>query len=74
MSRLNCLLFLFICMALFFRDTENVHINRRVGLTNPHVKSLPEDHLYHIGLNNREHDLQKLFGDVKVSSIVFQNN
>lgn len=44
---------------------ENGTVNGEVRISNPHVKNLDEDHLYHIGLSNKQHDLKKLFEDVK---------
>lgn len=35
---------------------------------NPHLASMKEDVLYHIGLSSGAQDLEKLFGDVKVLS------
>merc|ERR1711976_178504 len=36
-----------------------------VNVTNPHLKSLDEDVLYHLGLGSGSHDLRDMFGDVK---------
>ena len=33
---------------------------------NPHLKEMPEDVLYHLGLSTKKDDLKEMFGDVKV--------
>lgn len=32
---------------------------------NPHLPSLPQDNLYHLGLTTKDHDFENLFADVK---------
>lgn len=39
--------------------------NSHEKMSNPHLDTLEEDILYHIGFN-KKHDLKKMFGDVKV--------
>jgi hypothetical protein len=40
-----------------------------VKTRNPHMDSLSEDVLYHLGLSTASHDLKEMFGDVKVSRL-----
>ena len=37
-----------------------------VELKNPHLEELPDDKLYHFGMNKLDYDFEKKFGDVKV--------
>ena len=39
---------------------------KTVQLSNPHLKQMNEDVLYHLGLSSGSHDLRGMFGDVKV--------
>lgn len=41
------------------------HNDSTVRLGNPHIDGSKQDILYHIGLTNSDHDLEKMFGDVK---------
>ena len=36
------------------------------GNKNPHIESMKEDVLYHIGLSTGSQDLKSMFGDIKV--------
>ena len=36
------------------------------GNKNPHIESMKEDVLYHIGLSTGSQDLKAMFGDIKV--------
>lgn len=38
-----------------------------VRLRNPHIELMDQDILYHLALGSGSHDLQEMFGDVKVS-------
>lgn len=37
-----------------------------VKLRNPHIELMDQDILYHLALGSGSHDLQEMFGDVKV--------
>ncbi|KAB7496704.1 Uridine phosphorylase 1 [Armadillidium nasatum] len=37
-----------------------------VRLRNPHIAEMPQDILYHLALGSGSHDLQEMFGDVKI--------
>lgn len=39
-----------------------------VKIRNPQLANVKSDFLYHLGLGTDSHDLQKMFGDVKVSN------
>ncbi|KAE9553513.1 hypothetical protein FO519_003262 [Halicephalobus sp. NKZ332] len=38
---------------------------KNVELKNPHLEKLPDDKLYHFGMNRLNFDFEKIFGDVK---------
>lgn len=38
-----------------------------VKLRNPNIELMDQDILYHLALGSESHDLQEMFGDVKVS-------
>lgn len=38
-----------------------------VKLRNPNIELMDQDILYHLALGSGSHDLQEMFGDVKVS-------
>ena len=40
-----------------------------VRLMNPHIQDMEEDVLYHLALGSGTHDLQEMFGDVRVSDM-----
>lgn len=40
--------------------------NGTVQLKNPHLPKMEEDILYHLQLGTKSHDLEQMFGDVKV--------
>ena len=40
---------------------------KQKGNKNPHIESMKEDVLYHIGLSTGSQDLKSMFGDIKVN-------
>jgi hypothetical protein len=38
-----------------------------IKLRNKNIEKMDQDYLYHLALDSGTHDLQKMFGDVKVS-------
>lgn len=40
-----------------------------VRLRNPHIELMDQDILYHLALGSGSHDLQEMFGDVKVGEL-----
>uniref|UniRef100_A0A1B0DJB8 Uncharacterized protein n=1 Tax=Phlebotomus papatasi TaxID=29031 RepID=A0A1B0DJB8_PHLPP len=45
-----------------------------VRLRNPNIELMDQDILYHLALGSGSHDLQEMFGDVKVSVIFKKKN
>lgn len=50
-----------IKLRLFFRYNDGT-----VKLRNPNIELMDQDILYHLALGSGSHDLQEMFGDVKV--------
>lgn len=56
--------FLFLFFISFIIDRYN---DGTVKLRNPNIELMDQDILYHLALGSGSHDLQEMFGDVKVS-------
>lgn len=41
-----------------------------VKLRNPNIELMDQDILYHLALGSGSHDLEEMFGDVKVSLVI----
>lgn len=51
---------------IFYRYSDGT-----VKLRNPNIELMDQDILYHLALGSGSHDLQEMFGDVKVTFFFF---
>ncbi len=59
--------FLSFTKEMFFRVSR--YPDGAVRLRNPNIELMDQDILYHLALGSGSHDLNQMFGDVKVSRV-----
>ena len=56
------------CFSFVHKLVAKMDENKKQkGNKNPHIESMKEDVLYHIGLSTGSQDLKSMFGDIKVN-------